>query len=660
MSKPVRKTTGAGLSETGPIPGDGEVLCPHCGQVHPASWSHCPNTGKPIAAGPALIGRIIADRYRILGLIGEGGMGAVYEAEHLHVGRRVALKRLHPELAADANSVQRFQREARAAGRTGHENVVDVIDLGFADDGAPYLVMELLEGENLAERLRRERQLSPQRACHVVGQVLAALEAVHAHGVIHRDLKPDNIFLTRRGARRDYVKVLDFGVSKVRDLEADNASLTRTGVMVGTPHYMSPEQARGVRALDHRVDLYACGVILYEALSGQLPFRGDNYHALLQAILAGEPTRLSVIVPSLDAALVDLVHRALSRAPDERFADAGAMLDALVRFGADAREVAESVAPPAPSITDMPTTPMSASVVEPHLRASRRSDSLPASVNDSEYVSAPEERGVRKRSGVRGFEAASQDWDEAVARRKQPPLRLVAPQNPTPPRRPIAAPTPVAERVRREATPPLGTVPGELREARLPRRAPTGPATPSVKGGFLIAALESLRHRYGEARIKRALATIPKASAEILQSVLLPVTWVPLPHFHALLDAAERELGTGDGFESHWIGKSVAERELPTTHRVLLKSATPANAVTRVPQLWRAYFNHGSAWVEPKAAGDVMVHVEDGGESFFQLQAAAGFYQRLLERTGAHDVEASVESSRAQGDDGSRLSLRWR
>ncbi|HJL28417.1 MAG TPA: protein kinase, partial [Polyangiaceae bacterium LLY-WYZ-15_(1-7)] len=298
----------------GPVPRPDQVLCPHCGQLHPKSWSHCPNTGKPLTVGPALIGRVIAGRYEVIRLVGEGGMGAVYEAEHRTIGRRVALKRLHPELATDAHAVNRFQREARAAGGTGHEHVVDILDLGFAEDGAPYLVMELLAGESLAARLERERQLPEERAARIAGQVLSALEAVHARRVIHRDLKPDNIFLTRRGRQRDYVKVLDFGVSKIGVPEGrTEVGLTRTGTMVGTPHYMSPEQARGVKKLDHRVDLYAVGVILYECLSGQLPFDADNYHALLQSILVREPVRVDTLVSGVTRGLADVIHRALAK-----------------------------------------------------------------------------------------------------------------------------------------------------------------------------------------------------------------------------------------------------------------------------------------------------------------------------------------------------------
>ncbi len=331
-----------------------ELLCPHCGQSHLATYTHCPNTGKALNAGRAMIGRVIADCYHIVGLLGEGGMGAVYVADHLRIGRKVAIKRLHPELAADQKAVQRFQREARAAAATGHEHIVEIIDLGYTDDGAPYLVMEYLRGVTLAQLLKLEGRLSARRACHIVGQLLAALAAVHEKGIVHRDLKPDNIFLTRRGADADYVKVLDFGISKMK-LEDDGLELTRTGVMMGTPYYMSPEQARGMKSLDHRVDLYAAGVILFECLTGRVPFAGDNYHALLQQILRVEPPRASEVTPGVARDLDEIILRSLSKDPAPRFPDAAAMLEALLPHGAT-RPIARSADSPRRFSESDPTT----------------------------------------------------------------------------------------------------------------------------------------------------------------------------------------------------------------------------------------------------------------------------------------------------------------
>ena len=311
------------------------VHCRHCGDLHPSAFSHCPKTGHSLTGGRALIGRIVANRYKVLALIEEGGMGAVYVAEHLLIGRKVALKRLHPELTGDEKAIARFQREARAAAATGHEHIVEVLDLGFAEDGAPFLVMEYLRGRSLCKLLRAEERLDPRRASRIVGQVLTALDAVHRRGIVHRDLKPDNILLTRRRGDPDFVKVVDFGISKVQAEEGEtHLDLTRTGVMLGTPFYMSPEQARGVKNLDHRVDLFAAGVMLYECLAGTLPFDGENYHQLLQAILSGERKPLDTLRPELDERLVDLVHKAISILPKDRFQSAREMLEALVEFGA--------------------------------------------------------------------------------------------------------------------------------------------------------------------------------------------------------------------------------------------------------------------------------------------------------------------------------------
>ncbi|MBX7197552.1 MAG: protein kinase, partial [Sandaracinaceae bacterium] len=320
------------------------VRCPHCTEAHPPTYSHCPRTGKPLQTGPALVGRIIAGRYRVTGILGEGGMGAVYIAEHLLLGRKVAIKRLHPELTGDEKAVARFQREARAAAATGHEHIVEVLDLGYAEDGAPYLVMEYLRGVALAQVLKQEGRLPLARAANIIGQVLAALAAVHQREIVHRDLKPDNVFLTRRGGVQDYVKVLDFGISKMKQDEGEPTNLTRTGVTMGTPYYMSPEQARGMRKLDHRVDLYAVAVMMYECLTGRLPLMGDNYHALLQQILRVEPLPPSSIVPGLPAALDAVLLKGLAKDPAQRFSSAAEMLEALAPFGARAGDLAAMVA----------------------------------------------------------------------------------------------------------------------------------------------------------------------------------------------------------------------------------------------------------------------------------------------------------------------------
>jgi eukaryotic-like serine/threonine-protein kinase len=269
-----------------------------------------------------MIGRVIGDRYGVTALIGEGGMGEVYEAEHLAMGRLVAVKVLNPKRAQDREAISRLRHEARVAGTLGHPNICAIYDMGRLDDGSPYLVMERLHGETLAQRLLRETRLPVEDLVDVMFQVLSALAAAHQRGIIHRDLKPDNIFLSRRDGMRPIPKLLDFGISKSEDVEETMADLTGQTVAAGTPFYMAPEQARGDRGLDHRIDLWATGIILYECLSGRRPFDARNYNALLVQILSTAPRPLREIARDVLPGLERIVERLLCKSPDDRFQSA--------------------------------------------------------------------------------------------------------------------------------------------------------------------------------------------------------------------------------------------------------------------------------------------------------------------------------------------------
>ncbi len=270
--------------------------------------------------------RILAGRYRLGRLIGEGGMGAVYEAEHIDLGAVVAVKLLSDRLLGDADAVERFRREARAAASIRHDNVVRVTDSGTDEEGTPFLVMERLHGESLGSLLKRHRRLPAEAAAAVAQEVLRGLEAAHAQGIIHRDLKPGNVFLSWEGEERLRVKLLDFGISK---LLGGVSELTAEGAIVGTPHYMSPEQLRGRLDLDPRSDLYAVGVLLFRMLAGKLPFEGKRPQELYQAILQGRRRRLEALRPDLPEALHAVVDRALRTAREARFSSARQMREAL-------------------------------------------------------------------------------------------------------------------------------------------------------------------------------------------------------------------------------------------------------------------------------------------------------------------------------------------
>ncbi len=276
-----------------------------------------------------LEGKVIGGRYTLGHKLGQGGMGAVYAATQTSLGRRVAIKLLLPILSGDPALIARFQGEAERAGRLNHPNIVQVLDFGREADGSVWIAMELLEGEALTDRIERGA-LSEAEVVAIAKSTLAGLEAAHADHLVHRDLKPDNIFLARTPGVGDVVKILDFGIAKLLDGDS-TAKLTATGLVIGTPLYMSPEQARG-DDLDQRSDLYSLGAVMYEALTGQPPFTGRNYNALLVAVLTDTPRPIQEVRPDLSPELADVVMRALSKEPAHRFTNAHEMSVALSTF----------------------------------------------------------------------------------------------------------------------------------------------------------------------------------------------------------------------------------------------------------------------------------------------------------------------------------------
>ena len=323
-----------------------------------------PSLMMPIQVLDPLLGKVVGGRYKILSQLGAGGMGTVYEAEHMGLSRPVALKVLNPLQAKKKNTVQRFQQEARAAGGIGHPNICEVYDMGWLDDGCPYLVMEKLNGETLAERVRVAGGLPFAETVAVLGQVLSGLMAAHEKGIMHRDIKPENIFLAQRSGSESVVKILDFGVSKaVAGGIEEPLDLTRTGMVMGTPYYMSPEQARGERNLDARVDVYACGVMLYECITGRRPFLAPNYNALLLQILTESPRSVRERRRDCPQAFEALIARAMARSRDQRYPTAAAMKRDLVQL---AKQLGASSEPAIP--TRLPVEPQT-EVARPALRA---------------------------------------------------------------------------------------------------------------------------------------------------------------------------------------------------------------------------------------------------------------------------------------------------
>lgn len=291
-----------------------------------------------------LLGTLVSGRYRVKKLLGEGGMGQVYLAEHEAIEKTVALKVLKREYSQKADIVTRFQQEAISASRIKHPNVLDVFDFGQLEDGSFYLAMEFLEGHDLADDLQKVRMMPADRGVRIALQICRALAAAHAKGVVHRDMKPENVFLQRTGDGEEVVKIVDFGIAQLRSQEEAAASepkrrrLTKTGMIFGTPEYMSPEQAAGKKA-DLRVDIYAVGVILYEMFTGAVPHTGETFMAVLAATLSDPVPPMRSVAPELSISpeLEAVVLRALAKQPDERFASMSEVAHALLATPEGAR-----------------------------------------------------------------------------------------------------------------------------------------------------------------------------------------------------------------------------------------------------------------------------------------------------------------------------------
>jgi serine/threonine protein kinase len=351
-------------------------ICPTCGAQYPADERFCPRDGTGLRAqggGDDLVGSIIGERYHVIRKLGQGGMGQVFLAEHVKMGRKSAVKVMHPGMMHDADAISRFNREAANASRINHPNVAGIYDFGETSDGLIYLAMEFIEGEALTDIVLRHGALPVRRAAEISRQAAEGLAVAHEMGIVHRDLKPDNIMIAKGRDGLDLVKVVDFGIAKAGD--AESQKVTRTGMVVGTPEYMSPEQLSGDR-LDGRSDLYSLALVAFHMLTGVLPFPSDSAQTSMIMRLTDRPKQLAEMMPGVrwTAEVQAVMDRALERDAKLRYATATefgrALYDALLRMPPESLTMAGTLvveqamapmssmsAPPAPTPAPAPTPP---------------------------------------------------------------------------------------------------------------------------------------------------------------------------------------------------------------------------------------------------------------------------------------------------------------
>lgn len=483
----------------------GPVTCPECGGSHPQH--QCPvarQPPRPVSTGRLVPGTVLGGKYQITRELGRGAMGVVYEASHVSLGRKVAVKTLLEEVRTDAQMGERFQREARAASAIGHPNIIDVFDLGRTEDGILFMVMELLDGRSLGDLLKETPKLPIPLAVQLMGQILSGLSAAHKQGIVHRDLKPDNVFVINDDERSNFIKIVDFGISKVLapNHSAIAATVKGTGTMVGsilgTPLYMSPEQAIGqVTAIDHRTDIYSAGVVLYEMLCGRTPFVGESYAQIFGSLIEGEYPQPRSLRPEISRELEGAIACAIDRNMDRRFASAAAMRTAIL--GTPVEVTAEPVllspafgaplsAGPATEAAAMPPVAL-LQEPEPSVgRVGKSADPFAPPPDDEQVpVLADEDHPLRARNGsahvVRG------------------------------PAEPEARPTPAHE--------PCAEGGHLERENEVPARRNVGRIAIITASLLLVTAL-ALRIGYGYLRGEATQATAGRSEASIIQLVVEP------------------------------------------------------------------------------------------------------------------------------------------
>lgn len=599
-----------------------------------------------------MVGRVIADRYHLVRLLGDGGMGAVYKAADRVLRRFVAIKLLHPAVAQNPSSVERFQREARAAAAIGHPNIIDIMDFGREGE-SPYMVMEYLRGRSLSQVIAMDGQLTIKRACTIAVHTLAGLQAAHDRGILHRDLKPANLMLVVRFGDRNFVKVCDFGFAALTRTSAQSAkSLTPERTLVGTPAYAAPERLRGDDRRDPRLDVYSVGVVLYEMLAGRRPFDAPTFRELARKVRKEPPPPLREIRPDIPKVLEDNVMRALAKDREARWDDAESFAEALFPFGGLR----------VPFRDDQPSESFTMEMMRIKAREARHRESSVGTEDRPEAEPAPSQDSA----------------DHTVRMSAQEALRMIAELEGSLPRSETRIGTPSGKRGQRDSNDDITEIdrsplPPKPKAKRKPKAAPNAPGgrtddtAPArmpdggwYAGRAVLAILRFVSRKFGERALKELLDSMPAHPRRVFEQGIGPDDWVELDAVRTLVEKIDARFGADDLHLVLEAGRAAAEGAFDLMRELRPPAPPPELLVAEMPQIMRKIMRGADLEVRRVGRGYGRLELKEDAEPSLTLSVATiGFLARSLERFGADDVEVNLLSARALDDPQTLIDISW-
>lgn len=656
--------------------------CPHCGARHPGGTLRCTATGRPIAGDPEMVGRVIAGRYHLVRMLGDGGMGAVYKAADRILRRFVAIKLLHPAVAENPSSVERFEREARAAAAIGHPNIIDIMDFG-REGKRPYMVMEYLRGRSLSQVIAMDGQLSIKRACTIAIHTLAGLQAAHVRGILHRDLKPANLMLVVRFGDRNFVKICDFGFAALLKAgRTDSKSLTPERTLVGTPAYAAPERLRGDDRRDPRLDVYSLGVVLYEMLAGRRPFDAPTFRKLARMVRKEPPDPLRNRRDDVPRDLERVVLRALEKDREDRWDDAEAFAEALFPFGGLR----------VPFGDDQPSESFTMEMMRIKARESRHRETASVPILEPKIVRRKPKAEAEPKPGVQreapparreNQRPPTMDSDATQRMSAEEALEMIAEleaeQNARREQTKVATPRPRRMRREREARakaeaeadPP--DAPDDATQVdRMPvpqavaQKAEDAVTSVGLGGGFysgrvVLAILRFVARRFGERALKELLESMPEAHRAPFMQGISPDQWVDLDAVRMLVETIDARLGQDDLHLVLEAGRAAAEGAFDLMRELRPPAPPPELLVLEMPSIMEKVMRGARLEVRRVGRGYGRLELKEEIEepSLTLAVGTLGFLARSLERFGADDVEVNLLSARALDDPQTLIDISW-